>query len=189
MGIEHFIAYYFAPALAGIKPANIAAYNKLKNPYILPEIEELNNVLNKKDIYIDTLCECRERILIMLYRRKSLCEYLNVPQIKKLLNEYGYPQQFFLDEYLEFLKKRIVLGHDRTENFPHEIGAFLGYPIHDIYGFINHRDVKCLFTGEWKVYADLENAKKMFCRYASCREAAVKRLNEGKTLEELFCTA
>jgi hypothetical protein len=189
MGIEHFLAYYCAPALAGIKPANIAAYGKSENPYILSDLEKLNNILNRKDIYIDTLCECKERILIMLYRRKNLCEYLNTPQIKNLLKGYGYPIQFSLREYLEFLKGRIASGCADTEEFPHEIGAFLGYPIHDIYGFIHHRNEQCLLTGEWKVYADADNAKKLFCRYAACRKAVVKRLNEGKTLEELFCTA
>ena len=27
-----------------------------------------------------------------------------------------------------------------------------GYPLHDIYGFINHKHQGCLLTGEWKVY-------------------------------------
>ena len=189
MGIEHFLAYYCAPALAGIKPANIAAYRKSKNAYIISEIKELNNILNEKDIYIETLCECKERVLIMLYRRKQLCEYLNTPQITNLLQKYGYPKQFSLQKYLEFLRGRIASGYTGTEEFPHEIGAFLGYPIHNIYGFINHRDKHCLLTGEWKVYADADNAKKMFCRFRACRKAVVKRLNEGKTLEELFCTA
>ncbi|NDO18671.1 DUF3793 family protein [Lachnospiraceae bacterium MD329] len=189
MGIEHFLAYYCAPALAGIKPANIAAYRKSQNPYILSEIKELNSILNKKDIYIEILCECKERILIMLYRRRQLCEYLNTPQIKNLLETYGYPKHFSLYEYFEILRKRTVSGCSGIDEFPHEIGAFLGYPIHDIYGFINHRDKHCLLTGEWKVYADADNAKKMFCRYSDCRRAVVKRLNEGKTLEELFCTA
>ena len=189
MDIELFLAHYCAPALAGIKPANIAAYNQSKNPFVLSEIEKLNHILNKKDIYIEILCECRDRILIMLYRRKKLCEYLNTPQIEKLLREYGYPEPFSLPEYLEFLRGRIVFGCTDTERFPHEIGAFLGYPIHDIYGFINHRDEQCLVTGEWKVYANADHAKRLFCRYQACRKAVVKRLNEGKTLEELFCSA
>lgn len=187
MSIEVFLAHYCAPALAGIKPANIAAYSKLTNPYILSEIEELNGILNEKDIYIEILCECPKRILIMLYRRKNLCKYLNTPQIRNLLRKYDYPEQFSLRKYLEFLKRRIASGYADTGKFPHEIGAFLGYPIHDIYGFINHRDKDCLLTGEWKVYADADNAKKLFCRYTACRKAVVKRVNEGKTLEELFC--
>ncbi len=189
MEFERFLAYHCAPALAGIKPANIASYKKSENPQLLSDIEALNNILNKRDIYIEILCECRERSLIMLYRSKLLCEYLNTPQIAALLLKYGYPQGFSLRKYLEFLKERIASGYMFTKNFPHEIGAFLGYPIHDIYGFINHKNQHCLLTGEWRVYADADNARKMFCSFKACRKAAVKRLNEGKTLEELFCTA
>lgn len=189
MDIERFLAYYCGPALAGIKPSNIAACSKAKNPDIISEIKRLNGVLNSKDIYIEILCDCKERFLIMLYRRKKLCQYLNCPQIKALLEKYNYPKKFSLYEYLAFLRKRIASGCSDTEEFPHEIGAFLGYPIHDIYGFINHKTEKCLLTGEWKVYADADNAEKLFCRYSACRKAIVKRLNEGKTLEELFCTA
>ena len=35
MGIEYFLAYYCAPALAGIKPANIAAYSKSKKSVLI----------------------------------------------------------------------------------------------------------------------------------------------------------
>ncbi|MGM9937607.1 MAG: DUF3793 family protein [Candidatus Ornithomonoglobus sp.] len=187
MAIEKFIAYHCAPALAGIKPANIASYSKTDNPNVLSRIKKLNRVLQSRDIYVEILCECGERILIIAYRRQKLCEYLNNPQIKALLIEYGYPQDFSLDTYLTFLKKRIMDGHLNGAEFPHEIGAFLGYPVHDIYGFINHKNEGCLLTGEWKVYAEADKAEKLFCRYSACRRAILKRINEGKTLEDLFC--
>ena len=75
------------------------------------------------------------------------------------------------------------------ENFPHEIGAFLGYPLHDIYGFIYHRDAGCILTGEWKVYEDEDGARKLFMRYNKCRRALLARLEEGKTLAQIFCAA
>ncbi|MGN0163072.1 MAG: DUF3793 family protein [Candidatus Ornithomonoglobus sp.] len=189
MPIEHFLAYHCGPALAGIKPANIASYSKAEKPGVLSEIEMLNRAFNGHDIYIDILCECQSRILVMVYRRGKLCEYLNSPKIKKLLNKYGYPKKFSLGTYLDILKKRVADGREMCGEFPHEIGAFLGYPIHDIYGFINHKDEGCLLTGEWKVYAEPEKAERMFCRYKACRRAILKRVCEGKTLEELFCIA
>ena len=105
----------------------------------------------------------------------------------RLLQSCGYPKNFSLDLYLDFLKKRINDQYADGKDFPHEIGAFLGYPIHDIYGFIYHKNEGCLLTGEWKVYAQAEQAEKIFCRYQLCRKAILKRVNEGKTLEQLFC--
>lgn len=189
MPIEHLLAYHCGPALAGIKTANIASCSKTENPEVLSEIGMLNRAFRSHDICIDILCECEERVLVMVYRRRKLCEYLNSPQIKKLLCKYGYPEVFSLGTYLDVLKKRVVSGSGGCGEFPHEIGAFLGYPVHDIYGFINHKNEGCLLTGEWKVYAESDKAERLFCKYRACRRAILKRVCEGKTLEELFCIA
>ena len=112
----------------------------------------LNEKLNKNDIYIDVLCECGERVLLMVYRKQKLCEYLQIDDIKSFLCDNGYPKEFSLMKYLAILKSRIYAQRLMNKEFPHEIGAFLGYPLHDIYGFINHKHQGCLLTGEWKVY-------------------------------------
>lgn len=125
----------------------------------------------------------------MVYRRDKLCEYLRNDDIKALLLKFGYPEEFSLDAYLDILKVRIKSGRLGNGEFPHEIGAFLGYPVHDIYGFIRHKNEGCLLTGEWKVYAEPEKAQRLFCRYHKCRKTLMKRIESGKTLEQLFCTA
>ena len=166
MPTEYILAYHCAPAFAGIKPSNIASCSKRENPNITVQIKMLNEKLNKNDIYINVLCECGERVLLMVYRKQKLCEYLQRDDIKSFLCDNDYPKEFSL-----------------------MIGAFLGYPLHDIYGFINHKHQGCLLTGEWKVYENTEQAKKLFCRYNKCRKAVIKRINEGRTLTDLFCIA
>lgn len=189
MRIEKFLAYHCGPALAGIKPSNIASYKRGENPNLKHEIDILNSKLNRRGIYIEILCECDERILFMTYRRKKLFEYLNEPQINNFLTNCGYPKRLCLRNYIDILKARIKDQRILGGEFPHEIGAFLGYPLHDIYGFINHKHTGCIMTGEWKVYAEAEQAAKLFSRYKSCRLALLKHINSGKTLEQLFCTA
>lgn len=179
--LEGILAYQCAPALAGIKPANIAACTKAKIPSAADEIERLNRQLNSSGIYIDILCKCEKRVLFMVYRREKLAAYLSRPEIKAFLADCGYPKNFSVGEYIEFLRLRL-----RGKAFPHEIGAFLGYPLHDIYGFINHKDEGCLLTGEWKVYAEADKAKTLFGRYRACRRAILRRISEGKTLAQLF---
>lgn len=189
MPIESLLAYHCGPALAGIKPANIVSCSRAENPNFREVIQQLNTRLNGQGIYFDILCECRERILVMVYRRKKLEEYLTTDSIHRFLVECGYPQQFDLKDYIGILKSRIRDQHIGSSEFPHEIGAFLGYPIHDIYGFIHHKDKGCLMTGEWKVYANAEQAEQLFQRYKKCRKAILNRINSGKTLEQLFCIA
>lgn len=182
--LEMLIARHCGPALAGIKPGNLVSCYKDRIPDIKSEIERLNGELNVKGIFLETVCECNARVLLLVYRKKQLEEYLKKPEIQELLNAYGYKGFDNVCEYIERLKTRL-----NGNEFPHEIGAFLGYPVHDIYGFIHHKDSGCLLVGEWRVYEDAEKAKVLFERYETCRCAIVKRLMQGKTLAQIFCAA
>ena len=180
--LEALLAYYCAPAFAGIKPSNLVSLNKLKFPDLHKELCRLNNELNPNDIYIEILCECAERVLVIAYRRTILEKHLFLHGSRAFLSRYGYPKTGQLEACLAILKTR--LGNDK---FPHEIGVFLGYPLHDIYCFINHRGKDCLLVGEWKVYHTIEEAERLFCRFKSCRTALVRNVvQKGKTLAQIF---
>ena len=120
----------------------------------------------------------------MVYRHKLLDRYLHQKEIKNLLLSFGYTNENNVTDYLNRLK-----GHLKRTECPHEIGAFLGYPADDIYGFIYHKNKGCLLTGEWKVYHNVEKARILFLKYQTCRYALLKRLAQGKTLAEIFCAA
>lgn len=183
--LEKIIAYHCGPALAGIKPGNLVTCRKDKFSNIKNEIKRLNDTLNCKDIFFSSVCECEKRVLLLVYRKKKLEEYLSEPKIKELLDEYGYGNCGIIEEYIGRLRKRF----EQNGEFPHEIGAFLGYPINDIYGFINHKNDGCLFVGEWRVYDDAENARRVFDRYKCCRCALMRRILSGMTLAEIFHAA
>lgn len=182
--IDNLIAYHCGPALAGIKSANIVSCSKDRFPNVRFEVRRLNRELNPKDIYVEMLCECENRALIMVYRAKQLLNRLNEDDISSFLKSVGYPSQVSLEGYIDFLKLRL-----KEKDFPHEIGAFLGYPMHDIYGFINNRKDECLMTGEWKVYKNEAEARAVFNRYSKCRAAIMRRISSGKTLAQIFCAA
>lgn len=182
--LDLLLANHCAPALLGIKPSSIATYQKSKDDDIHAEVEKLNSSLNKNDIYIEILCECESRAVMIVYRKRVLEKHLNERLNKAFLNCYGYAQSYEVDEYLSFLKTRL-----NCENFPHEIGVFLGYPLKDVYSFINHRDEGCIMTGEWKVYHNPEEAEKTFCRFRKCKKALSEKVENGKTLAQIFCAA
>lgn len=183
--LEALLAYHCAPAMAGIKASNMVVCQKERIPDIHNEIEKLNNELNRKDIYIEILCECEKRVLAIVYRKSVLEKHLQSRMNRAFLVQYGYPEIGSLADYLNVLRTRLD-----CDTFPHEIGVFLGYPLHDIYCFINHRDEGCLLIGEWKVYHNVEEAEKLFCRFKACRKALVRHITErGKTLAQVFCAA
>lgn len=180
--MEKLIAYHCAPALAGIKPSNIVSCYKSKYENIDKQIENLNNQLNMKDIYIEPLCECEKRVLVMVYRKKVLKAALEKDDVKSFLVSQGYPKNGDYKAYIEHLKSNL-----KNNGITHEIGAFLGYPIHDIYGFMYHKDEGCLLCGEWKVYKNADAAEKLFARFNKCRRAVCKRVKSGKSLAQVFC--
>lgn len=181
---ESLIARHCSPALAGIKPGNLISVSKKQFPDLANEIKRLNKQLNKNDIYLKILCECENRVLLFVYRSRQLCKYLLQNDIHALLASYGYGECKSVKQYILKLKSRLKMSE-----FPHEIGAFLGYPAHDIYGFINHKDSGCILVGEWRVYEDAEGAVHLFDKYKRCRNAVLRRIDQGKTLAQIFCAA
>lgn len=68
---------------------------------------------------------------------------------------------------------------------PHEIGYFLGYPISDVRGFIEHEGRDFLCCGCWKVYADVRSAQYRFARYKRCTRRAIRLYNAGVSIVDL----
>ena len=179
--LEILLSYFCAPALAGIKPANTLTCQKMLMPDIQYQIEKLSGELNSRDIYIDVLCEYERYILIMVYRKKVLAKHLSKGENRDFLSKFGYRECDDLYEYISFLKTRFSYCR-----FPHEIGVFLGYPLFDIYSFINHRSDGCLMAGEWRVYHNMDEASAIFERYRVCRNSLAKKVIEGINLADIF---
>ncbi len=180
--MEKIIAYHCAPALAGIKPSNIVTIYKNKTKDMHTALKRLNDELNFKGIYFEILCECNKKALVMVYRQECLEKAISDKSVRQFLVRMGYPEKGSTREYIDVLKK-----HLQNAEFSHEIGAFLGYPLHDILGFMYHRDEGCILCGEWKVYKNADTAAKLFHRFSRCRKALFEKVSQGKTLAQMFC--
>ena len=73
------------------------------------------------------------------------------------------------------------------EHYPHEMGIFLGYPLEDVRGFIRHEGKESRYTGYWKVYGDVTQAKQIFQAYDDAKECAVMEYMAGKHMREIAC--
>ena len=69
--------------------------------------------------------------------------------------------------------------------FPHEVGVFLGYPLHDVEGFIAdpRGGTPC---GAWKAYGDEEGAARTSARWRRCTDAVCRMMDSGKSLTQIF---
>ncbi|HIU50062.1 MAG TPA: DUF3793 family protein, partial [Candidatus Limousia pullorum] len=119
-------------------------------------------------------------VQILFFRKRGLEEDLKDEQANHYLKKLGYNTDS-TDEVLNFLKKRICTQDD----FPHEIGFFLGYPPEDVVGFIENNGKNFKFCGCWKVYSDVNEAEKRFHMYRKCKDVYKKIYSCGKSVNML----
>lgn len=132
-------------------------------------------------VRLEALRLAGRRALVLCYRPDMLAAALGHPLAESTLAGLFYPVGGGLAALLGHLRRRIGQG----EEFPHEIGFFLGYPAEDVLGFIQNggRDFKhcCL----WKVYGDVEHAKTLCSKYEACRKFCSRHIEIGGTLHSL----
>ncbi|MBR6790758.1 MAG: DUF3793 family protein [Oscillospiraceae bacterium] len=179
---EELLGFHCGPALAGIKPANLVSVSREEYPDLHTLTEEYGRMLHEAGLRFKLICGCGKRFLLLVYREARLRAQLEEPEISAILSEAGYPDRF--EDRLAHLEVRLTSGE-----FPHEIGAFLGYPARDIRGFQQDKGKGCLYSGLWKVYDDVEGAIARFARYERCRDCICRHLKQGKTLTQMFRVA
>lgn len=168
------LAFHTAPTLLGIKCASLVSLSSAEFDLDF-HTQYFNRKAAAKGLKSRILCNCKNRASVLVYSEKLLGKRLADDAVRSVLAEYGYPENYSLDECLDRLSKRIR----ESETFPHEIGVFLGYPVEDVVGFIENRGENFKLCGAWKVYGSVENAKRTFSNYDKCRNFLCNKLNEG----------
>lgn len=168
------LAFHTAPTLLGIKCANLISLSK--DEFDTDRHSQIfNSRAFSKGLKSRILCDCKKRTLLLVYSEKLLSKRLEDEGIRNLLKKYGYKRSFGIEESLDMLSERIC----ENEDFPHEIGVFLGYPIEDVVGFIENKGENFKLCGCWKVYGCEESARRTFRNYEKCRTFLCNKLNEG----------
>lgn len=174
--VKMLLAVNCAPLLKGSKAANIITVT-LKEFYII------KSLVRGTGISYHLLKARDNKFIIYLYRREALMEYLKRYDVKVFLEEYGYDTE----SLSKMLVKLSVRCKDfwAGEEFPHEIGAFLEYPVEDIRGFMLNKGENFLITGYWKVYHNKETAFRLFRQFDAEREISIKEVLDGKSIDEI----
>ena len=182
--LENKLNEHCAPALAGLKTANMINYKFSSIDMLFWELQDVNEKLNGKGVYIDILRAKEDRVLLYVYRKERLERDLLKPGIPEFLRRYGYESSQLID-CLNRLKRRFK----EYDCFPHEIGLFLDYPLPDVIGFIEHGGKDCKCCGVWKVYSNECETMALFDRFRKCTEVYRKVFARGRTLVQLTVAA
>lgn len=168
------LAYHTAPTLLGIKCASLISLRSSEFDLDY-HTRYFNSRAAVKGLKSRLLCRCGSRTLMLVYREEMLQKRLSEASARKILAKFGYCDDFTLEECLERLSERVK----ESRVFPHEIGIFLGYPIEDVMGFIANNGDNFKLCGAWKVYENVEGAKRTFDNYNKCRRFLCNKLDEG----------
>lgn len=182
--LEETIAFHCAPALVGLKPANMISCCRMQYRNLDTELHHLNAMLNSKGLFFQPICECGVRILLLVYRKQVLYRHLRSGEVAEFLKENGYPVAS-PDAVLRHFQERL----EKSDCFPHESGVILGYPVKDVQSFLEDGGKGCKLTGYWKVYHDEEKARKLFCQYTNCRNTLFSLVSSGVSIPTLFNAA
>ena len=200
---EDLIVRHCAPTLAGLKTGNMFTATFVSEAQLDAEVRQLNQILTEKGLRVTVLriachVNCDEtknkryikhsgkccggclRALLYIYRPGRLQNDLNMEEARDILASFGYDASNH-EDCIRRLSDRI---HECDE-FPHEVGLFLGYPTEDVKGFIKFRGRNSKTSGYWKVYGDVNRARKQFDRFSKCTGVYLKCLERGLPIAKL----
>ena len=190
---EQELIEHCSPTLASIKAASLFTYTYKSLKELHVRVAYWNSKMKRKGIAFDILSENVgvNKALIYVYRRADLEKILNREDIKKFLLQQGQLADdgsnvsVNCENIILQLKKKF----EKSNQFPHEIGIFLEYPIGDVKGFIENHGCNCICTGYWKVYCNEEEAEKTFRKYKKCRDIYMKLWINGRSVMQLTVAA
>lgn len=169
-----------APTLAGLKTGNTFVCPYESTDSLRDSIRAANQKLGPKGVRALPLRFRENRALIYVFRPKALTSDLSDGTACAILREQGYCLNG-CEGCVAQLIRRIRSGED----FPHEIGLFLGYPPEDVRGFMDNHACGHKCVGCWKVYGDEESARKRFELYKKCTRVYRDCWAKGSTIERL----
>lgn len=176
---EELLAYHCAPTLKGVKMANMFHVSRDLFPHAKQLVFEYNEKFKAKGLMFRILQADKPRITFYLYSSKQIQKLFNESSVCSFLKTYEYPLDS-ISACLDHLESRM-----EDSCYPHEIGIFLGYPLNDVLGFINHES--CLDFGAWKVYdsSHLEDSKNLFTLFDRIRTQFIQAVENGMRIEQL----
>lgn len=180
--LEELLVQQCAPTLAGVKPANLFRCPDYAELY--RSVYEWNHRLCGCGIRIRVVKRCRQTQACLIYvcRWDWICRTLAQQDTAEFLQENGYDLSGGTEKILCQLSRRLCV----QEDFPHEIGVFLGYPLHDVIGFIQNRGQNYSCCGHWKCYGDADQAQRVFDAYKRCTAIYKRMYRRGVPLMKLI---
>lgn len=165
--------------ILGSKPAEIINVpgSKEDKKIKLSQIEAFFSNCSRITYRIITTHDGGKRVLFI--NEKSMEKVLVNKRCINFLKFVGYPADYQLNDYMDELVFRL-----QSEEFPHEIGVFLGYPLKDVLGFMGYGKNELVEVKNWRIYGDKEISYEVYNNFMRDK-AIMKEMIESMNINEL----
>ena len=181
MSLQPALIEYASPTLASLKCGSLFSLIPADMQLLKREAAQMSAILAPKGLSLRLIDVGGGRILCYMFRHAQLLTMLNGSREAAFLKELGY-SSLAVSDAVDTLCARL----STSEDFPHEVGLFLGYPVEDVIGFIENKGKNCLCCGCWKCYGDPQAARRRFERYHRCTAVLRRRYAEGTPITQLI---
>lgn len=182
MSVDMLLIQSCSPTLCGIKPASLLSLNKDDFQRERNNIRNLSQSLGVQGKSVVTLCRLDKKILIFLFDKELLRSRLEDKAVQDYLKTKGYSQPQIFTRVLGTFLKRLMT----SQNFPHESGVFLGYPLEDVIAFEKQPNYGYKFCGTWKAYFNEEYARRMSKTYSECKSLCGRWYSQGNSIPNVI---
>lgn len=178
--IRH-LAEKLAPVLLEVKPASLLRLTNCRTPAGGRQFDlfrvHASVILSELKLECRILKQNNDNLVVLFYRSPVLARHLAQPQHAAFLRECGYSGT--LSGALDELRRRC----GTNGKFPHEIGAFLGYPLKDVRGFLEN-PAECLSVprGLWRVSGDPAESLAVMAAFRDAENRVKNLFEAGKPL-------
>lgn len=172
------IALQCAPLLTGIKISNLLIVDQTSKLSAMELFQE-----TALSYYV--LYESEQKVTFYLYDETEVLAYLSTPSVIEAMRQLGY-EDFELESLMEQISIHYTEYMTSQGEFPHELGLLLGYPAEDVIGFIVNEGKNYLYTGYWKVYANVQETVRLFEQYQSAKENVIRMVARGISIHRII---
>lgn len=181
---EEDLIRHCAATLAGHKCGSLFSFRAEAGEDVRDNLRQANDALKGKGVQACLLRACGQGGLVYVFRPSMLAERLSRQETRDFLAAQGY-RAFDVPGALDTLREHVRPG----EEFPHEIGVFLDYPLSDVIAFIENKGCRFRCAGCWKAYSNVDEAQRLFALYRKCRDVYLSCYARGFSVSRLTIAA
>ncbi len=141
----NYLLTKLAPVLFNHKPGTLIGLNCWYNDSCNFYNQHRDEILERLNLEAKVIKISENITQVYFYRKEHLAEVLGEKKTEQFMSSHGYDISD-IDGSLELLSSRFG-----DEDFPHELGVFVGYPLKDVKGFIKGQVAEDVVS-PWKIY-------------------------------------